>query len=109
MAKKREIARIQRFALDSTSAEGLFATVDETGHTNAETAKKQRARRRKFGSAVAVDPLSLQDPSGSNVEKIITITAVSFVALFFVLVVATQVATALTAARVRQIWLRKCR
>lgn len=95
MAKKREIARIQRFALDSTSAEGLFATVDETGHTNAETAKKQRARRRKFGSAVAVDPLSLQDPSGSNVEKIITITAVSFVALFFVLVVATQVATAL--------------
>lgn len=94
MAKKREIARVQRHALNAERAETLFSTVDETGHTNAETAKKQRAHRRRFGNTVAVDPLSTDDPSGSNVERIIAITAVSFVAIFFVLVVASQVAIA---------------
>lgn len=92
MRKKREIARVQCHALDAKNAEILFATVDETGHTNAETAKKQRARRRRFGNAVAVDPLSTDDPSGSNIERVIAITAVSFVAIFFVLVIASQVA-----------------
>ncbi len=92
MRKKREIARVQSHALDAKNAEILFATVDETGHTNAETAKKQRLRRRRFGNAVAVDPLSTEDPSGSNIEHVIAITAVSFVVIFFVLVVVSQVA-----------------
>lgn len=91
MKKHQDIARIQRFAIDAHAAEELFATVDETGHTNAETAKKQRARKRMFGNSVQVDPLSHDDPSGSNVEKVITLTAVSFVAVFFVLVVLGQV------------------
>ena len=50
MAKKQDKARIQKHALTASNAEELFSTVDETGHTNAETAKKQRIRRRMFGS-----------------------------------------------------------
>ena len=91
MAKKQDKARIQKHALTASDAEELFSTVDETGHTNAETAKKQRIRRRMFGSTVAVDPLSREDPSGSNVERVITLTAVSFVLVFFALVIVGQV------------------
>ncbi len=91
MAKKQDKARIQKHALTALNAEELFSTVDETGHTNAETAKKQRIRRRMFGSTVAVDPLSREDPSGSNVERVITLTAVSFVLVFFALVIVGQV------------------
>lgn len=91
MAKKKDKARIQKHALTASNAEELFSTVDETGHTNAETAKKQRIRRRMFGSTVAVDPLSREDPSGSNVERVITLTAVSFVLVFFALVIVGQV------------------
>lgn len=91
MAKKQDKARIQKHALTASNAEELFSTVDETGHTNAETAKKQRIRRRMFGSTVAVDPLSREDPSGSNVERVITLTAVSFVLVFFALVIVGQV------------------
>lgn len=91
MAKKQDKARIQKHALTASNAEKLFSTVDETGHTNAETAKKQRIRRRMFGSTVAVDPLSREDPSGSNVERVITLTAVSFVLVFFALVIVGQV------------------
>lgn len=94
MAKKRgEIARIQRNALSAEEAERLFGTVDETGHTNEETARSQRRRRGQRGQGVDIDPLSDADPSGSNVEKVITRTAITFVIVLFVAVVALQVVT----------------
>lgn len=92
MARKREGARIQKNALTGDEAERLFETVDETGHTNEETARKQRSRRREVGQGVDVDPLAAADPSGSNVEKVITRTAVTFVLVFLVIIVAWQVA-----------------
>lgn len=95
MAKKREAARIQKGALSAEQAEELFTTVDETGHTNEETAKRQRRRRREVGQGVDVDPLSEADPSGSNVEKVITATAVGFVVVFLLIIVISQVATGL--------------
>lgn len=91
MAQRRERARIQRGALTAEEAEKLFATVDETGHTNEETARKQRKRRKEVGQGVDVDPLSDADPSGSNVEKVITKTAVGFVVVFLAIVVVSQV------------------
>lgn len=91
MARKREGARIQRGALTAEQAERLFATVDETGHTNEETAARQRRHRKEFGHGVDVDPLAGVDPSGSNVEKVITRTAVTFVLVFLAIVVALQV------------------
>ena len=95
MAQRKERARIQRGALTAEEAEKLFATVDETGHTNEETARMQRKRRKEVGQAVDVDPLSDADPSGSNVEKVITKTAVSFVVIFLVIVVVSQVSCGL--------------
>lgn len=95
MARKREGARIQKGALTAEQAERLFATVDETGHTNEETAARQRRHRKEFGHGVDVDPLAGADPSGSNVEKVITRTAVTFVLVFLVIIVALQVAAGL--------------
>ena len=95
MAQRKERARIQRGALTAEEAEKLFATVDETGHTNEETARMQRKRRKEVGQAVDVDPLSDADPSGSNVEKVITKTAVSFVVIFLAIVVVSQVSCGL--------------
>lgn len=88
---KSDIARIQRGALTAEEAEALFATVDETGHTNEETAAKERRRRKEYGHGVEVDPLAGDDPSGSNVEQVMTRTAVTFVAVFLILVVAGQI------------------
>lgn len=92
MAKKREIARIQKGALSAAEAEELFSRVDETGHTDEERARRQRAHRKAKGVSVDVDPLAGEDPSGSNVEKVITKTAVLFVAVFLAAVVVGQVA-----------------
>jgi hypothetical protein len=92
MAKKKfEVARRQTNALNADEAEKLFETVDETGHSNEEKARRERTRRREKGTGVEVDPLSLEDPSGSNVGKVIAKTAVSFVLIFLVIVVAGQV------------------
>jgi hypothetical protein len=91
MAKNYEIARIQKGALTADEAEALFATVDETGHTDEERARKERRRRKEKGVGVDVDPLAGEDPSGSNVEKVIAKTAVVFVVFFLLLVVITQV------------------
>ncbi len=91
MSKKYEIARIQKGALSADEAEALFATVDETGHTDEERARKERRRRKEKGAGVDVDPLTGDDPSGSNVEKVIAKTAVIFVVFFLALVVITQV------------------
>ena len=92
MARNSEVARIQKGALTADEAEALFSTVDHTGHSDEERARRQRAHRKEKGVSLDIDPLSEEDPSGSNVGKVITKTAVSFVAIFLVLVVAGQVA-----------------
>lgn len=91
MAKKYEIARIQKGALNADEAEALFAKVDETGHTDEERARRERRHRKEKGASVDVDPLAGDDPSGSNVEKVIARTAVGFVLLFLVGIVVFQV------------------
>ena len=72
--------------------EEIFSDVDETGHTNASKARKERKRRRARKAAVEVDPLSGDDPSGSNIGKVITRTAVGFVVVLLAVVVLAQVA-----------------
>lgn len=91
MARDREIARIQKGALSADEAEELFSRVDHTGHTDEERARRQRAHRKEKGVSLDIDPLSEDDPSGSNVGQVITKTAVSFVAIFMVAAVAGQV------------------
>lgn len=90
---KSEVARIQTNALTADEAEALFATVDETGHTNEESAARQRRHRQDTGAGVDVDPLADVDPSGSNVGKTIAKAAVAFVVIFFVVIVGLQVIT----------------
>ena len=92
MARKGDFARVQKGALTADEAEALFATVDHTGHSDEERARRQRAHRREKGVSLDIDPLSEEDPSGSNVGKVITRTAVSFVAVFLAIVVVGQVA-----------------
>lgn len=93
MAKKNtEVARIEKGALSADEAEELFSKVDETGHTNEETAARQRHRRSETGQGVDIDPLSDADPSGSNVGKVITRTAVGFILFFLIAVVVAQIA-----------------
>ena len=92
MAKpKNEMARRQTNALTGDEAEKLFETVDETGHSNEEVARRERSRRKEKGTGVDIDPLSADDPSGSNVGKVIAKTAVGCVLVFLVIVVAGQV------------------
>ena len=83
--------RPQRGALSADEAEQLFSTVDHSGHSDEERARRPRARPREKGVSVDVDPLSGDDPSGSDVSRVITRTAVTFVLTFLVLVVAAQV------------------
>lgn len=71
--------------------EALFATVDETGHSNPPAAEKERTHRRKHGVGVQIDPLSGMDPSGSNVGQVIARTAVIFVVVILVAIVAAQI------------------
>lgn len=89
--KKQEMSRVQTNSLNADEAEELFSQVDETGHTNAETAAKERRHRHDTGSGVDVDPLADEDPSGSNVGRTITKVAVWFVVIFFVLIVGSQI------------------
>lgn len=71
MSRRYYIDRPPRTSISAEEAEELFSKVDNSGHTNAKKAEKQRKRRKKYGHGVAVDPLSADDPSGSNVGKII--------------------------------------
>ena len=91
MFKRDAKVRQQRGALTADQAEELFSTVDHSGHSDEERARRQRAHRREKGVSVDVDPLSGDDPSGSDVSKVITRTAVTFVLVFLVTVVAGQV------------------
>ena len=90
-AERSRFARRQKGALDADAAEELFTKVDETGHPNEKRAALERTRRQGGAAAVDVDPLSGSDPSGSNIEKVITKTAVLFVLIFLVIVVLMQV------------------
>ena len=92
MAKRSEIARIQKGALTADEAEALFRASITPGHTDEERARRQRAHRKEKGVSLDIDPLSEDDPSGSNVGKVITKTAVSFVVVFLAVVVIGQVA-----------------
>ena len=91
MAKSVEVTRTTRGALTGDEAQELFAVVDETGHTNEETARKQHSRRREKGQSVQVDPLAGEDPSGANTDRLITRSAIIFVTAFLTLVVLLQV------------------
>lgn len=71
--------------------EALFADVDETGHTNASKARKEHGRRRQKKAAVDVDPLSGEDPSGSNVGKTMSRAAFFVVAALLAVVIIAQV------------------
>ena len=82
----------QRGALSADEAEQLFSTVDHSGHSDEERARRQRAHRREKGVSVDVDPLSGEDPSGSDVSKVMTRTTVTFALVFLALVVIGQVA-----------------
>ena len=91
MARSTEVTRTTRGALSGDEAEALFATVDETGHSNEERARAQHERRSVFGTSILFDPLAGEDPSGANTDRIITRSAIVFVTIFLVLVVAIQV------------------
>lgn len=91
MARNHVEPRAQRGSLTAEEAEELFSRVDHTGHTDEERARRQHAHRKEKGVSVDVDPLADEDPSGSNVSKVITKTAVTFVMVFLVGVVAAQV------------------
>ena len=91
MAKSVEVTRTTRGALSGDEAEELFSVVDETGHTNEETARKQHSRRKEKGQSVEVDPLAGEDPSGANTDQLITRSAIVFVSVFLVAVVLLQV------------------
>ena len=91
MAKKDKSAK----APTPDEVEAIFSDVDETGHTNASKARKERTRRRARKAAVEVDPLSGDDPSGSNVGKTMTRAAIAVLIVLLVAVVVSQVACGL--------------
>lgn len=91
MERRYDIDRTPRNSLTAEEAEELFAKVDNSGHTNAKKAERQRKRRMQYGHGVEVDPLSADDPSGSNVGKVITRTSVVLVAILAVAVVSVFV------------------
>lgn len=90
MAKRYDIDRPPR-GLSAEEAEALFATVDNSGHSNEEKARRQRERRAQYGHGVYVDPLSSDDPSGSNVGKILTRVAGALVVVFVAVIVFMQI------------------
>ncbi len=91
MARGVEVKRTARKAISAEEAEKLFETVDETGHANAGKAQAQHSHRLKTGESIGIDPLSGEDPSGANTDRIITRSAIIFVSFFLVLVVFIQV------------------
>ncbi len=90
MSKQRITTPSPR-ALTAQEAEELFAKVDNSGHTDKMSAEQQRKHRAETGHGVDVDPLSSDDPSGSNVGRRISRTAVIVVIVFLATIVFTQV------------------
>ncbi|MDI9589892.1 MAG: hypothetical protein QM302_02430 [Acidobacteriota bacterium] len=91
MARSVKVTRTTRGALSGDEAKELFSVVDETGHTNEETARRQHSRRKEKGASVEVDPLAGEDPSGADTDRVITRSAILFVSVFLVAVVLLQV------------------
>lgn len=91
MARSVEVKRTTRDALSGDQAEELFSVVDQTGHPNAEKARRQHDLRREIGESVEVDPLAGEDPSGANTDRLITRSAILFVSFFLVIVMLYQV------------------
>lgn len=91
MAARRADKNKKSKFLNADEAEELFSRVDETGHDNEDTARRERARRKEKGVGVDVDPLSDADPSGSTVERAIKRTAILFVVLTLLVVTLAQV------------------
>ncbi len=82
MAKSTKIDQGPRTSISAAEAEVLFAKVDNSGHANENSAEMQRQRRKLKGHGVEVDPLSSDDPSGSNVSNIIQKAAIILMAIF---------------------------
>lgn len=87
MPRRYNITGAPKRSLTAGEAEALFSKVDNSGHTNAKKAERQRRQRKKYGHGVLVDPLSADDPSGSNVGTVISRTSVALV-VFLVAAVA---------------------
>lgn len=92
MARFTEKIRRQRGAIGADEARRLFRSVDETGHADAAKASAERELRAEKGHGVSVDPLSGDDPSGSDVEKVITRTTVTLMLVMLAGIILTQVA-----------------
>lgn len=90
MAKSVKVTRTTRGALSGDEAEELFSSVNETGHTEEEVAKRKRRARGASGSSV-YDPLAGGDPSGADTDQRIARSAILFVSIFLVAVVLIQV------------------
>lgn len=90
MAKYYDISA-PRNSLSPAEAEELFSKVDNSGHTNEEVAERQRRHRKEFGHGVDVDPLSLEDPSGSNVGKILARAGAVILVVFIGTIVFIQI------------------
>ena len=71
MKHLQKVSNGPRNSLSAIEAERLFAQVDNSGHADQASAERQRKRRLRTGHGVAVDPLAEEDPSGSNVGRII--------------------------------------
>lgn len=91
MARSSEVKRDPQGSLSAEQAEELFSTVDETGHTNEETARRQHKLRMERGESVEIDPLAGEDPSGADTDRRITRFAIAFVSTFLLLVMLIQV------------------
>lgn len=91
MERRFDINPAPRTSISAEQAEELFAKVDNSGHTNAKKAERQRKRRKEFGHGVEVDPLSTDDPSGSNVGKVITRASVFLIVGLLAVIVFVQV------------------
>lgn len=91
MARRFNMSQGPKHSLSPEEAEQLFAKVDNSGHTNEGSAERQRKRRKEVGHGVDVDPLTPDDPSGSNVGSIIQKAAIALVIAFIGAIIFMQV------------------
>lgn len=91
MERFHDISGVSPSALSAAEAEELFRKVDNSGHTDEESAERQRRHRKEYGHGVDVDPLSLDDPSGSNIGKVITRVAIALMVAFVGMIIVVQV------------------
>lgn len=90
MGRRKETTHAPLRSLTAEQAEELFSKVDNSGHSNAKRAESQRKRRKESGHGVEVDPLSTDDPSGSNVGTTISRAGIAIVAIIIVIISLTQ-------------------